>query len=330
MGMKLKRLLTGSAAPACAVLACTALASTALTACGAATAAVTGAGVVAPAHVAATTGSPRQRAESDAAALRESFVPPPGARKLAAAPTVGGGALGHPQMGPDTPDIIDYAAWWQVPGQAPKAVLAWEAAHVSHRLKLDASGGVGAVFDSWALPPVAGVLDSRWLVVTAVSDGASGTDLRVEGEVTYTPARPAASYIPATAVHAVEVTAVPSMNDQRKPPAPLVITDPVKVRNLVALVNGLSLFPPGVYSCPADDGGGVRLTFLSKGGGGKATNGPVIKTAVRAVALASASGCGGVQLTIAGTQTSLGWGSSAAEQALAISGLRWTFYTYPR
>ena len=50
---------------------------------------------------------------------------------------------------------------------------------------------------------------------------------------------------------------------------------------------------------------------------------------MRAVALASASGCGGVDLTIAGTQTGLGWGSSVAEQALAIAGLRWTFYTHP-
>ena len=62
---------------------------------------------------------------------------------------------------------------------------------------------------------------------------------------------------------------MPSINDRRKPPAPLVITNPGKVRDLVALVNGLSLFPPGGYSCPAEDGGGVRLTFLSKGGGGK-------------------------------------------------------------
>jgi hypothetical protein len=280
---------------------------------------------------AATTASPRQRAEADAAALLASFVRPPGARKLAAVPSAGGGVLGHPQMAPDTTDIIDDVAWWQVPGQAPKAVLGWEAAHVSRGLKLDAWGGAGAVFDSWALPPVAGVLDSRRLVVTAVSDGAGGTDLRAEGEVTYTPARPAASYIPASAVHAVLVAAVPDPNDHRKPPAPLLITDPVKVRKLVALVNGLSLFPPGTYSCPAGGTGALRLTFLSKGGGGKAANGPVIKTAVRAVALApTPTGCGGVELTIAGTQTGLGWGMSTADQALAICGLRWTFYAYPR
>jgi hypothetical protein len=273
--------------------------------------------------------SPRQRANADAAAILASFVPPPGARKLASAPGAGGGVLGRIQVEQATPDLIDDAAWWQVPGQAPKAVLSWEASHVSHPFTLDSWGGVGAIFDSWSLPPVSGVLNTRWLVVAVVSDGAGGTDLRVEGEVTYTPARPAGSHIPATAVHAVLVTAVPSLNDHRKPPAPLLITEPATVRKLVALVNGLPLFPPGTYSCPAGDGGGVRLTFLSKASSGKA-NGPVLKSAVLAVALATSNGCGGVDLTIAGAQTGLGWGSSAAEQALAISGLRWTFYSYPR
>jgi hypothetical protein len=271
--------------------------------------------------------SPRQRAEADAATILASFVPPPGARKLAAAPGTGGGVLGRIQMEQATPDLIDDAAWWQVPGQAPQAVLSWEASHVSRRFTLSGSGGAGAAFDSWTLPPVAGVLDTRWLVVTVVSDGAGGTDLRAEGEVTYTPARPAGSYIPATAVHAVVVTPVPGPNDRSKPPAPLLITDPVKVRNLVALVNRLPLFPPGTYSCPFDDGRGVRLTFLSKAAPGKA-NGPVLKSAVLAVAFAKSNGCGGVQLTIAGALTPLGWGSAAAEQALAISGMRWKLFGY--
>jgi hypothetical protein len=147
------------------------------------------------------------------------------------------------------------------------------------------------------------------------------------GAKTGSPRDRAASYIPATAVHAVVVTAVPGPNDRTKPPAPLTITDPAKVRSLVALVNGLPLFPPGVYSCPFDDGRGVRLTFLSKASSGKA-NGPVIKSAVLAVAFAKANGCGGVQVTIAGAQTGLGWGPTAAEQALSISGMRWKLSGY--
>jgi hypothetical protein len=281
---------------------------------------------VSPATVAQSTSS-RQRAEADVAAILALFVPPPGARKLAAAPGASGGVLSQMQLKPVTPDLVDDAGWWRVPDRAPQAVLSWEASHVPRRLAPGAYGGVGATFDSWSLPSV-GVLDSRWLVVTVVSDGAGGTDLRVEGEDVYSPDRPAWSYIPATAVRSVLVAAVPSPNDHRKPPAALLVTDPGTVRRLVALVNAATVPPAGARSCPAYDGGGVRLTFLSGAGGGKAANGPVLKTAVLAVALAMNSGCGGVDVTVAGAQAGLGQGPSVAEQALAISGLRWTFYRY--
>jgi hypothetical protein len=39
--------------------------------------------------------------------------------------------------------------------------------------------------------------------------------------------------------------------------------------------------------------------------------------------------CAVLVATIAGVQTGLGPGLSTAKQALAISGLRWTLYTYP-
>jgi hypothetical protein len=321
MGMKLR----GPRAVACAVLVASGC-GTIPPALSSATSSPHAAGTQAAFTQAASTqaASPRQRAEADATAILASFVPPAGATKLASAPGADGGALGHTQTGPDTPDLVDAAAWWQVPGQAPQAVLSWEASHVPSRFTLTGSGvSPRTVVDTWTLPPVPGVLDTRWLIVTAVSDGAGGTDLRAEGQVTYTPARPSGSYIAVAAVHSVLVTAVPGPNDRTAPPAPLLVTDPAKVRDLVALVNGLPLFPPGTYSCPMDDGKGVRLTFLSTRGGGKAANGPVIEAAVLAVAFAKANGCGGVQLTIAGTQTSLGWGSTAAEQALAITGMSW-------
>jgi len=269
--------------------------------------------------------SSRQLAEADAAAILASFVPPPGARKLAAAPDAAAGVLGHMQLTPETPDLVDDPAWWQVPGQAPQAVLSWEASHVPRRFSASSSGGVGAAFQGWSLPST-GVLDNRWLMVTVVSDGAGGTDVRAEGEDIYSPARPAWSYIPVTTARSVLVAAVPSPNDHRPPPAPLLVTDPGTVRRLVALVNGLTVPPSGVSSCPVYDGGGVRLTFLSSASGGKAANGPVLKSAVLAVAVAMNSGCGVVELTVAGARTSLGQGPSTAEQALAISGLRWTFY----
>jgi len=107
------------------------------------------------------------------------------------------------------------------------------------------------------------------------------------------------------------------MNDKKKPPASVTVTDPAKVAKLVALVNALPLFPPGVFSCPADDGRGVRLTFLAK------TGGPTVATA-----FAKSNGCGGVQLAVGDRQTMLGWGSTVAQQALAISGMHWKLFGY--
>jgi len=75
---------------------------------------------------------------------------------------------------------------------------------------------------------------------------------------------------------------------------------------------------PGTLSCPALEGGAVRLTFLARPGG------PVL-----AVALASDNGCGGLQLTVGSQQVSLGFLGDTAQQALAISGLRWSFYRMP-
>jgi hypothetical protein len=157
---------------------------------------------------------------------------------------------------------------------------------------------------------------------TSPSPSHAGTKTAADANASSaSPARPAASYIVASAVHGVVVTAVSGV-DRDKPPAPLIITDPATIGRLVALVNGLSPFPPGVYSCPADDGAGVQLTYVSKVGAGKA-GAPITKSLVLAVALAKSAGCGGVQLTIDGTRTSLGWGPGAAQQALAISGMHW-------
>ena len=264
--------------------------------------------------------SPRQRAEADAASILASFVPPPGARKLSAPPGVDSGLLRHPQVFPNTPGLIDDASWWQVPGQFATELLYWEAARVPRRFTY--VGTSGDLSWDWSLPPT-GVLDSRWLVVTAVNDGAGGSDVRAEGEVGYLPARPAATLIAAAAVHGVVVTAVTTSSDNAKPPAPLIVTDPATVRSLVALVNGLPLGPPDIFSCPEVAGGAVRLTFLSSVGRDKVANGPGIRSAVLAVALAMASGCGGVQLTINGTQTYLSGGPTAAVQALAIAGMHW-------
>ena len=81
----------------------------------------------------------------------------------------------------------------------------------------------------------------------------------------------------------------PANQGGRKPPKPVTITDQATVRKLTALVNGLALFPPGAFNCPADFGGNLVLTFRA---------GP--RAPALAVATADLSGCDGVDLTIGG------------------------------
>jgi len=266
--------------------------------------------------------SPQARAKADAAAILAEFVPPPGATRLEAAPNANGGVLSHRVYVEFTPDVVDVADWWRVPGLSAQAVLNWENAHLLRRFtKSTWTGPVGgnpSVGQWWSLPDVAGVLVNRNLEVTALAEGSS-TFLRVDGDVDWLPARPAWSMLPAANVRAVVVTAVPSINDKRKPPAPVTITDPSRVRKLVALINGLSMpLPDGTISCPALEGGALRLTFLARPGG-----------SVLAVALASDNGCGGVGMTVGSQQVGLGFGNNPAQQALAISGLPWTFHQMP-
>ena len=135
------------------------------------------------------------------------------------------------------------------------------------------------------------------------------------------PARPAAQpprpvavevRLPA-GIHVVRITLVPGMNDKTTPPGPVTVTEPAKVGQLVALVNGLPAAPAGVvHSCPMDDGRGVRLTFLSAPGG-----------AALATAFAAGNGCGGVTLAVGTRASSLGSGAAPAQRALAIAGIRW-------
>jgi hypothetical protein len=263
------------------------------------------------------TPSPHQRAVADANAILASFVPPNGARRLSAAPTVEKGVLKTPDELPETPDVVDKAGWWIAPG-APQSVLAWEAKHLPHRFSPSGTGtGSGPGFMMWnqseSLPDVPGVLDSRGMVVTAVPDGHE-TVIRVDAEVAWQPARPASERIPAAA-QAVTISMDLGLNQGGKlPPKPVTITDPAKVRALKALIDGLALFPPGMYSCPADFGDDLVLTFRA---------GP--RTPALAVATVDFAGCDGVDLTIDGkSQPSLaGPGTDTGPQILKTAGLPW-------
>jgi len=101
----------------------------------------------------------------------------------------------------------------------------------------------------------------------------------------------------------------------RKPPAPVTITDSARVSEVARLVAGQPPWPPGTYSCPAADGRALVLTFRARPGG------PALATAVLAL-----NGCGGTNL-IAGTKNyALGDPGSArplATRLLRVADVSW-------
>jgi hypothetical protein len=244
-----------------------ALPSVCLTLGTAAALALAGCGT-AHAPAAATAGqTPRQRAQAEAAALLASFVPPPGATRLAKAPDLPGGYLKTPITTLVDGYQVDGTTFWQAPG-APRAVLNWEIAHISRRFSLgDADYGT-ASDRSFALPPVPGVLTSRDLVVEVVSVGDGRTGIRVDAEVGWQPSRPAGDRVP-SAARVVTITEETTMETGRGMPSPVTITDPAVVAGLSALVGTLPISPLDgtAASCPGAFGSFLALTFRASAGG---------------------------------------------------------------
>ncbi len=223
--------------------------------------------------------------------------------------------LKHEAQIPLGADLVDKAGWWIVPG-GPRPVLAWETKHLPPRFSADetgSTGGPGAMTewdDEFALPAVYGVLDSREPMVQAVADGEQ-TAVRVDAQVTWTPARPASEQVP-PAARAVTVSEDLGLNQgSARPPKPVTITDPAKVRRLAALVNDLPLTTPGESSCPAGFDDSITLTFRAGPG-----------TPALAVATAELSGCPVVTFAV-GDKSQPALASVSGPRILRIAGLPW-------
>jgi hypothetical protein len=265
--------------------------------------------------------TPQQRAAADAASILASFVPPRGAVRLTAAPAAAS-ALARPPAIFATADVADRTSWWRVPGQ-PQAVLAWEAAHLPSRFTAAGRTTAGSPPSQWSeqftLPAVTGVLSARSLLLRAVSIAPGQTALRVDAEVTWIPVRPASERVPAAA-RAVTVAELPGLVvTARRLPAPVTITDPARVRELIAATDALPPQAGEHVLCPAGFGNAVRLTFSARPGG------PAL-----AVAEAGLSGCGLVSFSVNGVpQPALSDGPSLAREALALAGLGAPSVTIP-
>jgi hypothetical protein len=308
--MSMNRVIGVAAAAGCAALV--------ITGCGTTQAPSPGAGV---SPSAAASAVPRQRASTDAASILASFVPPPGAVRLTAAPGGAGAALrtapGVGVLG-NQPDRVQDTSWWRIPG-SPQSVLSWEKAHLPARFSMFGQGTSGSPPAMWqeqfALPAVAGVLSARYLMINAVDAGGGQAALRVDSQVSWLPAKPAAERVPAAA-KVVTISATPGPMVGAKVPAPVTITNAGTVERIAALADGLPVYPPGAVSCPMELGKAVQLTFRPTPGG------PPL-----AVVSAGLTGCQGVRFTVGGEQQpALAGGAELARQVLLMTGLRWTGY----
>jgi hypothetical protein len=263
--------------------------------------------------VASPAASHRQRAVADAARIMASFPRPPGAVRTGLIASLTG-----PGERPATPDLASVTRWWRVPGRPP-SVLAWIRAHLPSGFTPDGTGrGNGSWIDTFALPAVPGVLTQRELVVLAVPFEGQ-TAIRVDAQVVWLPARPAAERVPPDAA-VVTVTPVFGLNPSpraKRLDRAFTVTNPAKVARIVAVVNGLTRFPDGTFSCPAEFGAQMRLTFATRPGG------PVV-----ARLTAQYGGCGVVSVRIGGRDMPAlseypESGPRLPQQVLAIAGVSW-------
>jgi hypothetical protein len=270
-----------------------------------------------------------QRAAADAVSMLAAFHPPPGATRT--------GPLKVPLLAqvrqPVTPDLVTRTQWYRAPGQ-PLTVLAWVTVHCPSGMTLSGSGGVGWIPARCGsrtlrqlprmpgMPPPGMRFPPVWddvfssaggdLEVSVAADGRDTVAIRVDAQVIWLPAKPAAERIPATA-KVVTITHVPGTEPQPAGDTPVTITDPATVARIAAIVDGLPVFPPGIRFCPLYDGSGMRLTFRAT------LSGPAL-----AVVTAQTGGCGVVAVTIGGKpMPDLGAAASLQQQVTIIAGLHW-------
>lgn len=257
--------------------------------------------------------TPRQLAEAEVARLLAAFARPPGAARVAKPPAVARQALASPAVSMASATLVDHVAFWVAPG-SPRAVLSWEAARLSGQFAPVASGETSAP-PAWgeelSLAPTA-VLTARDLVVTVTSAGAGRTAIRVDGQVTWQPRRPAGELVPASA-RLVTLAEVPFGSPHPAIPSPVTVSDPAAVRKIAALVNGLPLSTMGTAACPMMPGEELRLTFRARAGG-------------RPLAVAEGpAACSTVQFSAGGRQQpALAISRSFIADVLAAARLRWT------
>ncbi|HWF55976.1 MAG TPA: hypothetical protein VG223_15165 [Solirubrobacteraceae bacterium] len=223
----------------------------------------------------------RARARRDAARSLTLLALPAGATRSATVPAGSDGGLERPGQVPSG-QLVDVHAFWVLSG-TPSGVMAYVRAHPPASGTLDSteSGNTGSMGEGFGFPPVAGVLSSRQLIVSAVPLAGGMVGVRADGQDIWVTPRPAWDRVPAGVATIMITASVNGAVSSEK-----TVTSRADIHAIVRLVNRLALFPKGVFSCPAGTDESVRLQFRSATG------------ATLASALESPTGCASVTLTV--------------------------------
>jgi hypothetical protein len=246
-------------------------------------------------HVQPSAYSHQAAATAEVSALVAAAPVLPGARESRRAPLA---VLTHPPELPGTDNVVERTRWWTAPGSTDQAI-AYLRAHAPGRPDTIGQSSDGSRWLAFRAKDTAAYVQAQ-LVLEVVAD-AYGVAVRADGQAVWLPTRPAGGYLPGD-VTSVDVTierglAAPTLS--RTLPA-------ASARRMVSLINGLPVWPPGAYSCPADIGDSDHLVF-------HAPHGSIAVTASR-------GGCGTVEI---GSRTPALRGGTEVDQLLrSLLGLR--------
>jgi hypothetical protein len=231
-----------------------------------------------------------QQAGRDAASAFAMLQLPADARRSEAEPDGDSGVLAQPAFQVGTPNFVDRAEWWIVPGDM-ESVIEFVRAHPPFGLDKPAvsgGSGVGSTGPKYASlgylqPRIWNILGWRMLAVTAtpLADGLTG--VRVDGEAVWLVPRPESERVPSEARFATV-----GVHGKRA----VRLAAHATVSKLAQLVDDLELTQPGLRLCPraSPSHHSIRLAFRTK------PDGPPL-----AVAIADYSGgCAVLHLSIAG------------------------------
>jgi hypothetical protein len=213
---------------------------------------------------------------------------PPGARWTTTAPVPG---LRSPIDQPQSPTLLDGVRWYIAPTQTPTAVLAFvRAAQHQSPEGTSTSGSAGrgriqSIVWGFAAP------DSGFSQLTfSVASLGRGSAVRVDAMTTWQPTRPVAAKVPG-GLSGARLRYTGGFDDAPAK-SQTVAVNASEAERLADVVNDLSIFPPGEYSCPTGPNEVYDVAFQQAG-------------ATAATLSFDLDGCQVVQLVVRGKSTEL-------------------------